>query len=122
MTQNKEARKPLSEATVKQFSCNRQNKKGGEKSIILRLIEWQCQCVWSNTLSGVSKKEIYISRRMELRINSSKAIPEKSNKESVTQVGRAILEQGELRKYSDMNDIRERERERVREIVREREK
>ena len=59
---------------------------------------------------------------MELRINSSKAIPEKSNKESVTQVGRAILEQGKIRKYSDMNDIRERERETVREIVREREK
>ena len=55
--------------------------------------------------------EMYISRKMELRINSSKAIPEKSNKESVTQVGRAILEQGEIRKYSDMNDIRERERE-----------
>ena len=62
---------------------------------------------------------MYISRNMELRINSSKAIPEKSNKESVTQVGRAILEQGIIRKYSDMNDIR---RERVREIVREREK
>ena len=59
---------------------------------------------------------------MEIRINSSKAIPEKSNKESVTQVTRAILEQGKIRKYSDMNDIRERERERVREIVREREK
>ena len=59
---------------------------------------------------------------MELRINSSKAIPEKSNKESVTQVGRAILEQGIIRKYFDMIDIRERERERVREIVREREK
>ena len=56
---------------------------------------------------------------MELRINSSKAIPEKSNKESVTQVGRAILEQGEIRTYSDMKDIREREREREREIVRE---
>ena len=59
---------------------------------------------------------------MELRINSSKAIPEKSNKESVTQVGRAILEQGIIRKYSDMKDIRESKRERVREIVREREK
>ena len=59
---------------------------------------------------------------MKIRINSSKAIPEKSNKESVTQVTRAILEQGKIRKYSDMNDIRERERERVREIVREREK
>ena len=78
------------------------------------MIEWQCQ--WS------FKEEIYISRKMELRINSSKAIPEKSNKESGTQVGRAILEQGKIRKYSDMNDIRERERERVREIVREREK
>ena len=52
---------------------------------------------------------------MELRINSSKAIPEKSNKESVTQVSRAILEQEEIRKYSDMNDIRERERVRERE-------
>ena len=57
---------------------------------------------------------------MQLRINSSKAIPEKSNKESVTQVRRAILEQGKIRKYSDMKDIRERER--VREIVRERER
>ena len=59
-------------------------------------------------------------------MNSSKAIPEKSNKESVTQVTRAILKQGKIRKYSDMDDIREkervRERERVREIVREREK
>ena len=55
---------------------------------------------------------------MELRINSSKAIPEKSNKESVTQVGRAILEQGIIRKYSDMKDIRERERERERESER----
>ena len=52
---------------------------------------------------------------MQLRINSSKAIPEKSNKESVTQVRRAILEQGKIRKYSDMNDIREIERERERE-------
>ena len=67
------------------------------------------------------KIEMYISRKMELRINSSKAIPEKSNKESVTQVGRAILEQGKIRKYSDMNDIRERERERVRDSKRERE-
>ena len=55
---------------------------------------------------------MYISRKMELRINSSKAIPEKSNKDSVTQVDRAILEQGKIRKYSDMNDIRERESER----------
>ena len=54
---------------------------------------------------------MYISRRMELRINSSKAIPEKSNKESGTQVGRAILEQGKIRKYSDMKGM-ERERER----------
>ena len=67
------------------------------------------------------KIEMYISRKMKIRINSSKAIPEKCNKKSVTQVGRAILKQGEIRKYSDMNDIREkkRERERVREIVRE---
>ena len=56
---------------------------------------------------------------MELRIISSKAIPEKSDKENGTQVGRAILKQGKIRKYSDMNDIR---RERVREIVRERER
>ena len=59
---------------------------------------------------------------MELRINSSKAIPEKSNKESGTQVGRAILEQGKIRKYSDMKDIRERERESKRDSKREREK
>ena len=62
---------------------------------------------------------MYISRKMELRINSSKAIPEKSNKQSVTQVTRAILEQGKIRKYSDMKDIRERERERERESERE---
>ena len=71
------------------------------------------------TVSAELKKEMYISRNMQLRINSSKAIPEKSDKENGTQVGRAILEQGKIRKYSDMNDIR---RERVREIVREREK
>ena len=65
---------------------------------------------------------MYISRKMELRINSSKAIPEKSNKESVTQVGRAILEQGEIRKCSDMNDIREIERERERERERNKKK
>ena len=57
------------------------------------------------------KIEMYISRKMKIRINSSKAIPEKSDKESVTQVGRAILEQGKIKKYSDMKDIRERERE-----------
>ena len=55
---------------------------------------------------------------MEIRINISKQ--KKSNEDSVTQVGRAILKQGKIRKYSDMNDMRERER--VREIVREREK
>ena len=53
---------------------------------------------------------MYISRKMELRINSSKAIPQKSNKESVTQVGRAILKQATIRKYSDMKGM-ERERE-----------
>ena len=59
------------------------------------------------------KIEMYISRKMKIRINSSKAIPEKSTKESVTQVGRAILEQGEIRKCSDMIGIkRDRERER----------
>ena len=58
---------------------------------------------------------------MELRINSSKAIPEKSNKQSVTKVTRAILEQGKIRKYSDMKDIRERERESKRDSKRERE-
>ena len=40
----------------------------------------------------------------------------------MTQVSRAILEQGIIRKYFDMKDIRESKRERVREIVREREK
>ena len=58
---------------------------------------------------------------MELRINSSKAIPEKSNKDSMTQVSRAILEQGEIRKYFDMKDIRESKRERERESKRKRE-
>ena len=52
-----------------------------------------------------------ISIKMELRINSSKQ--KKSNEESVTQVGRAILkEQATIRKYSDMKGMeRERERE-----------
>ena len=53
-----------------------------------------------------------ISRKMEIRINSSKQ--KKSNEESVTQVGRAILKQATIRKYSDMEGMeRERERERL---------
>ena len=49
---------------------------------------------------------------MELRINSSKQ--KKSKEESVTQVGRAILKQATIRKYSDMEGMeRERERERL---------
>ena len=51
-----------------------------------------------------------ISRKMELRITSSKQ--KKSKEESVTQVGRAILKQATIRKYSDMEGMeRERERE-----------
>ena len=51
-----------------------------------------------------------ISRKMEIRINISKQ--KKSNEESVTQVGRAILKQEKIRKYSDMKGMeRERERE-----------
>ena len=42
-------------------------------------------------VSAKLKKEMHISTNMQLRINSSKAIPEKSDKENVTQVGRAIL-------------------------------
>ena len=56
---------------------------------------------------------------MRIRINSSKAIPEKSNEESLTQVGRAISEQGKIRKYSDMKDIK-RGRESKRDSKRER--
>ena len=53
-----------------------------------------------------------ISRKMEIRITSSKQ--KKSNEDSVTQVGRAILKQGKIRKYSDMKGMeRERERERL---------
>ena len=51
-----------------------------------------------------------ISRKMELRINSSKQ--KKSKEESVTQVGRAILKQATIRKYSDMEGMK-RERERL---------
>ena len=47
---------------------------------------------------------------MEIRINISKQ--KKSNEDSVTQVGRAILKQGKIRKYSDMKGM-ERERERL---------
>ena len=50
-----------------------------------------------------------ISRKMEIRINISKQ--KKSNEESVTQVGRAILKQATIREYSDMKGM-ERERER----------
>ena len=49
---------------------------------------------------------------MEIRINSSKQ--KKSNEESVTQIGRAMLKQATIRKYSDMKGMeRERERERL---------
>ena len=49
---------------------------------------------------------------MEIRITSSKQ--KKSNEDSVTQVGRAILKQATIRKYSDMKDMeREGERERL---------
>ena len=51
-----------------------------------------------------------ISRKMEIRINISKQ--KKSNEDSVTQVGRAILKQATIRKYSDMKGM-ERERERL---------
>ena len=47
---------------------------------------------------------------MEITINISKQ--KKSNEDSVTQVGRAILKQGKIRKYSDMEGM-ERERERL---------
>ena len=53
---------------------------------------------------------MYISRKMEITINISKQ--KKSNEDSVTQVGRAILKQATIRKYSDMEGMeRERERE-----------
>ena len=38
----------------------------------------------------IKKIETYISRKMEIRRNSSKEITEMSNKESVTQGGRAV--------------------------------
>ena len=54
------------------------------------------------------KKEICISRKMEIRMNSSKE--KKSNEETVKKVGRAILKQAKTRKYFDMKGM-ERERE-----------
>ena len=38
----------------------------------------------------IKKIEAFISRKMEIRINSSKEITEISNKESVTKGGRAV--------------------------------
>ena len=61
---------------------------------------------------------MYISRKMEIRRNSSKEIKDKSNKESVTKRGRAvaILKQGKTRERRDMKGMeREREKKRVRE-------
>ena len=60
----------------------------------------------------IKKVETYISRKMEIRINSLKEILEKSYKESVTEVGRAILKQGKIRRYLDMKGIK-REREKL---------
>ena len=55
-------------------------------------------------------------RKTETKINSSKEIPEKSNKDSVTKVGRAVAisKQWKMRERWDIEDM-ERERERVRE-------
>ena len=61
---------------------------------------------------------MYISRKMEIRRNSSKEIKDKSNKESVTERGRAvaILKQGKTRERRDMKGMEtEREKKRVRE-------
>ena len=64
----------------------------------------------------IKKIETYISRKMETRINSLKKIPEKSIKDSVTKVGRAVAisKQGKIRERWDMKDM-QRERESKRE-------
>ena len=43
---------------------------------------------------------------METKINSKAEIPQKSNKESGTKVGRAILRQGKIREYWEMEGMK----------------
>ena len=74
----------------------------------------------------IKKIETTISRKIETSINSLKKNPEKSIKDSVTKVGRAVAisKQGKYEGtlgYERLAD-RERERERERERVRERNK
>ena len=61
----------------------------------------------------IKKIETNISRKMEIRRNSSNEIAEMSNKESVTKGGRAvaIFKQGTMREHWDVKGIkRERDR------------
>ena len=69
----------------------------------------------------IKKIETYITRKMEIRRNSSKEIAEMSNKESVTKGGRAvaILKQGTMRERCDMKGM---ERKSVGEASKERER
>ena len=65
----------------------------------------------------IKKIETYISRKMEKRINSLKKIPEKSIKDSVTKVGRAVAisKQGKYEGTLGYERLADRERERERE-------
>ena len=56
----------------------------------------------------IKKIETYISRKMEIRRNSSKENAEMSNEESVTKGGRAvaILKQGTMRERWDVKGIK----------------
>ena len=55
----------------------------------------------------IKKIETYISRKMEIRRNSSNEIAEMSNKESVTKGGRAvaILKEAKMRERCDMKGM-----------------
>ena len=56
----------------------------------------------------IKKIKTYISRKMEIRRNSSRKIAEMSNRESVTKGGRAvaILKQGTMRERWDVKGIK----------------
>ena len=56
----------------------------------------------------IKKRETYISRKMQIRRNSSKEIAEMSNKESATKGGRAvaIFKQGTMREHWDVKGIK----------------
>ena len=65
----------------------------------------------------IKKIETHISRKMETRINSLKKIPEKSIKDSVAKVGRAVAisKQGKYEGTLGYERHADRERERERE-------